>query len=114
MQDTLTYTLRCIAAGLMTLSGLAHVASLWFRPITDTALLDVILGGVYLIVGIGLFGRSRFSLCVAIVLPATLAAFFVYTLQEPGPLFRGRIAVDTVVAVCSAIALWRLRNNPST
>ena len=53
----------------MCLSGLGQIAALWLRELTGTALVDGLLGTVYVVIGIGLFGHSRFSLFMAIVIP---------------------------------------------
>ncbi len=66
--------LRYTAATLMCLSGLGQIAALWLRELTLTALADGLLGTVYLVIGIGLFGHSRFSLFMAIVIPVTATA----------------------------------------
>jgi len=76
-------------------------------------LADALLGAVYLIIGIGLFGQSRFTLFMAIVIPAAAALFVLYTLPDPGQVYTARIAVDAVVVLCSVIVLWQVRNNPS-
>ena len=65
--------LRLLAAALVAASGAALVAALWLRPLTAEAVLDVLLGAVYLILGIGLLGRSRFSLVLGIVIPGAVA-----------------------------------------
>ena len=49
-------SLRFTAATLMCLSGLGQIAALWLRELTGTALVDGLLGTVYLVIGIGLFG----------------------------------------------------------
>jgi hypothetical protein len=105
--------LRNFAATLITLSGTGLIASLWLRDLTGAALADALLGSVYLIIGIGLFGQSRFTLFMAIVIPAAAAIFLLNAFPHPGQLHTTRIAVDAAVIVCSAIVLWNVRNNPS-
>ena len=105
--------LRHTAATLMCLSGLGQIAALWLRELTGTALADVLLGTVYLVIGIGLFGHSRFSLFVAVVVPVTATAVLLYTVPHPEQVYTLRIAVDAVVVLLSVIVLWQVRHHPS-
>ena len=113
MPNKLISLLRNLAAILITFSGTGLIAALWLRDLTGTALADALLGAVYLIIGIGLFGQSRFTLFMAIVIPATAAGFLLNALPHPGQVHTARIAVDAVVVLCSVIVLWNVRNNPS-
>jgi hypothetical protein len=106
-------SLRYTAAMLICLSGLAQIAALWLRELTGTAVADGLLGTVYLIIGIGLFGHSRFSLFMAIVVPVTVIAVLLYTVPQAEPVYTLRIAVDTAVVMLSAIVLWQVRHHPS-
>ncbi len=94
----------------MCLSGLGQIAALWLRQLTGTALVDGLLGTVYLLIGIGLFGHSRFSLFVAIVIPVVASGMLLYAAPPPEQL---RIAVDAAVVLLSGIVLWQVRHNPS-
>jgi hypothetical protein len=105
--------LRNFAAILITLSGIAHIAALWQRELTEIALADALLGSVYLIIGLGLYGQSRFTLFMGIVTPAAAAAWVQSTLADAGPIYSARLAVDAVVVFCCAVVLWRVRNQPS-
>ncbi|MFV0277574.1 MAG: hypothetical protein ACK5HY_10370, partial [Parahaliea sp.] len=76
------YRLRQLAALLATASGLWRVACLWMGQLDESALLGALAGAVYLLMALGLIGHSRFTLFVAIAVPAaslwfgdTLAAF---------------------------------------
>jgi hypothetical protein len=113
MPDKLVYALRNIAATLITLSGIGHIATLWLRDLTGGVLTDALLGAVYLIIGIGLFGQSRFTLFMAIVIPAAAAGLLLYAFPNPGQVHTARLAVDAAVILCSTIVLWHVRNNPS-
>ncbi len=62
MPHHLVYKLRMTAAALVVCSGAIRVASLWFRPLDGEAVLTLLIGAIYLIAGIGLFGQSRFAL----------------------------------------------------
>ena len=113
MRKTFIAKLRNLAATLMTLSGCAHSAALWLRELNGAALVDALVGGVYLIIGIGLFGQSRFSLFMAIVIPAVAAALVLNAFPDPDDIYRARIAVDAIVILSSAVVLWSVRKNPS-
>ncbi len=113
MSDAFVNQLRNFAAILITLSGIGHIAALWMRALDGAALLDACLGGVYLIIGIGLFGQSRFTLFMAMLIPATTAAFVVTTFPDLGQAHTARVAIDALVIFCSALVLWHVRNNPS-
>lgn len=105
--------LRNAAATLMCLSGIGQIAVLWLRELTGAALADGLLGSVYLITGIGLFGISRFSLFMAIVIPAAASGILFYTEPWPGQIHDLRIAVDAMIVLLSAITLWQVRHHPS-
>ena len=105
--------LRFASASLLCLSGLAHIAALWHRELTGLAIGDALLGAVYLIIALGLFGKSRFSLFMAIIIPATVTAWLYTTLAQPGQVQLLRMGVDVSVALLSTVVLWNVRNNPS-
>jgi membrane-anchored protein YejM (alkaline phosphatase superfamily) len=105
--------LRTVAASLLCLSGLGQIAALWLRELTAAALADALLGTVYLVISIGLFGLSRFSLVLAIVIPGAALSFILITSPQPEQVYILRMAIDAVVILFSSIALWKVRNNPS-
>jgi hypothetical protein len=113
MADRPGSLLRVTAATLMCLSGLGQIAALWLRELTGTALVDGLLGTVYLLTGIGLFGRSRFSLFMAVVIPVVVSSVLLYTTAPPELLHALRIAVDAAVALLSMVVLWQVRHHPS-
>ena len=104
---------RVIAASAVILSGMALVAVLWFRPLTDIALVEAVLGATYLILGIGLLGKSRFSLFMGIIIPGAMAATLYITIDNPDPFHSTRMVVDSTVALTCAFLLWQLRHAPS-
>jgi len=110
------FRLRNLAAALITLSGAGQVAQLWFRELSGTAMAEAVLGIAYILVGIGLLGQSRFTLFVAIVVPALAATRIIdtVTLENPGALLITRIAVDVIVVLCSVIELLRVRKPTTT
>ena len=105
--------LRNCAATLITLSGIGHIAALWLRELTPAALVDALLGAVYLIIGIGLFGQSRFTLFMAILVPAGAAWLILDAGLQQDPIYRARLAADGLVALLSALALWQVRRLPT-
>lgn len=113
MSNRFTSCLRAVAATLICLSGLAQIAALWLRDLTGAALADALLGTVYLIIGIGLFGHSRFSLFMAIVIPLWASGMLFYTHPQAEPIYTLRFATDALVILFSTIVLWQVRNNPS-
>ncbi|MEZ5503938.1 MAG: hypothetical protein R3E50_15220 [Halioglobus sp.] len=105
--------LRYTAATLMCLSGIGQIAALWMRDLTATALVDGLWGTVYLIISIGLFGHSRFSLFMGIVIPAAASGLLIYSVAQPEEVYTLRIAVDAVVALLCACVLWQTRYHPT-
>jgi hypothetical protein len=102
---------RICLALLTTISGTAQIASLWFGALTEAAVIDVVMGATYLIVAIGLFGQSRFSLFMAALLPGSMVLELAYS--GPTDMERIRMAMDTIIALGSALLLWRARHTPS-
>ena len=115
MNHFLLKTLRVIAALLVTSSGAMRVASLWFRELDEQAVLALLVGAVYLIIGIGLFGQSRFALFVAILACAAtswlMADFF--TFPDMHPLQQASLAADSITVLICALVLWTVRKEPS-
>lgn len=105
--------LRRVAATLMCLAGTGQVAALWFRELTGAAVADALAGFLYLVIGIGLFGKSRLSLFLGMLIPAAAITLIAYTgLQSEQP-YRLHIAADGIVFLFCAIELWRVRHNIS-
>ena len=113
MGELFARRLRNFAATLITFSGIAQIAALWHRELTETALLDALIGSVYLIIGLGLFGLSRFTLFMGIVAPAASAAYHHSAFPDGSTVYSARLAVDAVVVFCCAVVLWRVRRHPS-
>jgi len=105
--------LRNVAATLVTMSGAALIGALWFRELDGMALLDALAGSIYLFIGIGLYGQSRFTLFVAIAASAVSALYLSYVRDAPGILDQLRISADLIVIGCSAWVLWQVRKKPS-
>ena len=103
--DTDPLKLRNLAAILATLSGASQCLSLWLLPTTDTLLIIALMGTVYLILGLGLFGLSRFSLFLAIVLLPLRGWFGIFPLDIPAWELL-RIASDITIALLCVPPLW--------
>ena len=106
---------RNVAATLLTLAGISHIAGLWFTDINGAALGGALLGALYIIIGIGLYGQSRFALFLAIVIPAG-GAWLILS-QTPlapyGNLEQSQLAVALIVIALCTRVLIAVRNNPS-
>ena len=113
MPNHLIITLRLLAASLVTLSGAGRVAWLWFREFNAQAVAGLLLGAVYLIIGLGLFGQSRFTLFVAIAVCSLVALYTLRSIAVLEPLQQAGLAIDLITIVLSAIVLWHIRNRPS-
>lgn len=107
--------LRNIAATLLTLCGISHIALLWLRDINLPLLLSVSFGAVYLFIGIGLYGQSRFALFTAIIFPGLGAALALstYPATSFSSLGLGQLASDFVVIAISTWVLFKVRHRPS-
>jgi len=107
--------LRNIAATALTLSGTSHIAGLWLRDIDTSLLVSVLFGAIYLFIGIGLYGQSRFALVTAILFPALGAglALSTYSLGSFSTLGLAQLAIDMIVVTLSILVLFQVRNNPS-
>ncbi len=105
------YRMRVLAAVLITLSGIGQVAMLWFNELTGAAVTGAFMGVVYIIIGIGLQGQSRFTLFMAIGVPVAAAALLInYTPEGAlGNLQIARLSVDLTVVLCSALVLANTR-----
>lgn len=105
--------LRHLAAMLVLASGTGQVAALWFTELNQQSVLQALLGSAYLMLGIGLLGKSRFSLVLGITVP--LAAFTARLLQattEPWPL-QLKLASDALIVVLCMRVLWSVRHQAS-
>lgn len=97
---------RPLAATLVVAIGAGHIASLWFRDLDTAAVLSIWVGGIYLIVGLGLFGQSRFTLFVATALCATAALRALADIASLNALQWVGLCADLVAATCCGMALW--------
>lgn len=94
-----------MAAILATLCGSAQCLSLWLLPISPTLLMTALLGVLYLLLALGLFGISAFSLVLAIVVLPLRSWFDLYPLSIPAwELIR--VACDIAIAALCIPVLW--------
>ena len=97
---------------LIMASGVGQVALLWFHDLTADTLTGAFVGVVYIIIGIGLLGQSRFTLFVAIAIPLAAAALLLNVVPggAPGALQIIRLVVDLLVVICSTLVLANSRD----
>ena len=107
--------MRNTAAAVMCLSGLAHIAQLWLGDIDGRALVAAVFGGAYLLIGIGLYGVSRFTLFLATLVPAcgALLALHHTPLTAMDPIGLAQVVGSLVVMALCATVLYQVRDNPS-
>jgi len=115
MPRSLLVTLRLVAATLVTSAGALRVASLWLRELNQAAVLSLLLGAVYLLIGIGLFGRSRFALFMGMLVPAATSVLAVsyFTMAGLHPVQWAGLCADAVAVACCVCVLWQVRKEPS-
>lgn len=103
------------AALLVTTSGLWQITGLWRYRLSEDTLLAALTGSIYLLMAIGLFGRSRFTLFLAIVVCGTftLLGLGQAALWTWPPLSLLRIGSDLLVTVLCARVLWAMRHDAS-
>jgi hypothetical protein len=97
--------LRNMAAILATLCGSAQCLSLWLLPISPALLMTALFGVVYILLGLGLFGISRFSLFLAIVALPLRSWFGLLPLSIPAWEVL-RIAGDLAIGAMCIPVLW--------
>jgi hypothetical protein len=106
--------LRTLAGTLITCSGLGRIASLWFRELNGEAVLALLVGAIYLIIGIGLFGQGRFTLFLAVAAPlASLSLLVHHAAPQLNLAQQTVIIVDAIAVLCSAMVLLHMRKQPA-
>lgn len=105
--------LRRVAATLMCVSGIGQIASLWLRELTGMAVADALAGFLYIVIGIGLFGKSRLSLSLGILIPVAAVTMIAYAGLQPAQTYRLLNAINALVILFCSIELWRVRHNIS-
>ncbi|NUM54403.1 MAG: hypothetical protein HUU46_12215 [Candidatus Hydrogenedentes bacterium] len=101
---------RRVAAVLMLVSGVTHVAQLYFYPANHSAWGASIFGGIYFALGLYLrFSKGRAALWLTAILPSIGGALgvwrFLHLHRNPFSVFH--VAVDLVVVPCCIYLLSR-------
>lgn len=106
-----TRKIRNLAALLVSLSGVTHVAQLWFREIDESSLFTALVGMVYLLLGLGLSGQSRFTLwaCGITTLAAAGYGVSLLTPSAPDALLVWHITADAIAGPLCLYTLYRTR-----
>lgn len=106
-----TRKFRNAAALLMLASGISHVAQLWFSDIDAFHLLEGLLGMYYLLLSLGLSGRSRFTLWITAFSVIANGGYGLgrWLPEQPDLLLAGHILADATVALLCLYILYRTR-----
>lgn len=106
---------RYSAATLVAISGVWQITGLWRFRLSDDILLIALSGSIYLLLAIGLFGRSRFTLFMTIGICGTFAVLpMIQGLPWPWtPLQQLRTTSDLLVIILCTRVLWTVRHHPS-
>jgi hypothetical protein len=112
LYDRAIAELRNLAAVLACLSGASQIGALWVSTLDLHAVLSALLGTIYLFVGIGLFGQSRFVLFIAIAM-CSASAYFSLDTYSSAALGLARLCADIVIVAASTAVLWAVRHRPS-
>jgi hypothetical protein len=107
-----TRKFRDLAAALMLLAGVTHVAQLWLYALSGTTVLAALLGMFYFLIALGLAGRSRFSLWVGVMIPGLGAAAGLqfYLSRPPVELTLLNVCINSLVVILCAYTLFRTRH----
>ena len=103
---------RNLAACLTFVSGFSHVAQLWFRETDGTALLTAAVGMIYLLLGLGLAGQSRFALwaTTAAALAGVSAGSKLLSAGTSEILILWHLLADVLIAVLCVYVLYTTRD----
>ena len=110
MQVYHTRKIRNLAAFLLMISGISHVAQLWLRDTDGDVLLTALLGMLFLLLALGLSGQSRFALWAS----GEVAMAHAGSELAPGidlydALTLWHLSADIVVATLCLYILYRTR-----
>lgn len=102
---------RVLTALLILASGSGQVALLWLHDLDPSILIGAFLGVVYIIIGLGLLGQSRFTLFVAVVVPLAGALWLLNLISESGinTMQFALLIVDVLVAFSAVLILVNTR-----
>lgn len=100
---------RRVSAVLMLISGVTHVAQLFFYPGEHSAWGASIFGGIYFVLGLMLLREGRAALWLTAILPSiggTLGVIrFLHMHRNPFSVFH--VLIDLVVVPCCVYLLIR-------
>lgn len=98
---------RSLAAGLLLLTGLLHLASVALVSFEPTSIITLVFGVAYLAIGFLLFRSGRTILWFGAVVPLIgLSLAFVGMLTKPTVLGALFIGIDLVVIVCCFLLIF--------
>ena len=108
-----TRRVRNLAAVLMLLSGVTHISQLWYRETDGVALFTAMTGMVYLLLGLGLSGQSRFALLASsfAVIANGVANGTTLSTSAIDPLLWWHVCIDATVAVLCLYILYATRSD---
>ena len=109
MNEPTIRRVRVAAAWLVLCAGALQAASPWYRPLDHETLAIAATGVVYLIVAVGLFGLSRFTLFVAVAVCLVRSVW----LPVDASLQVVLAAADFTAALACLLVLWSVRKEPS-
>lgn len=99
----------------MILSGLTRFAQLWLSDLHHATVLFALSGALYLFSGVGLFGRSRFALILAMALSGcSLVLQWQGTVAIPTNVHSTLLpSADLLIFAISLVVLISVRKQPS-
>ena len=108
-----TRKLRDLAAALMLLAGITHVAQLWIYALSGSTIFAAMFGMVYFLIALGLAGKSRFSLWTGVIMPAlaVLAGEQRHTGPSPVDLSLLNLGINLSVLCLCGYTLYRTRHS---
>lgn len=108
-----TRKFRDLAASLMLLAGITHVAQLWFYTLSGTTIFAALFGMFYFLIALGLAGRSRFTLWTGVMIPGLGVAAGIQRYLGPSPvnLTLLNVAINLLVIILCGYTLFRTRHS---
>ena len=102
---------RMLAAGLMMLSGVTHVAQLFFYSAEFSVLFAAIYGASYFFIGLGLLSRSEIPLWLGAILPAIggILGIYPFFFLHSNPFSEFHAAIYIIVVPCCIYLLRQRR-----
>jgi len=103
-----TKGIRLLAAFLLVLTGIIHLALIVFSSGMEIAVM-AIFGLLYVIMGVGLFFRKRFFIYSGLVVPmlGALLGAYSYLVMKPENMTLILISIDIVVILCCCYLVFK-------